>query len=442
MSSSLVAPRLPIYLDHQATTPIDPRVRAAMLPYLEDRFGNAASTSHRFGWIAEEAVEKAREQVAGLIGASTSEIVFTSGATEANNLAIVGAARAYGVPAHEQALVEAARAGAVDASRLPERLREWVSEAGVFRDHLVTVSTEHKAVLDPIAALTAEGYASTVLGVPESGLLDVEAFDRALDPQRTILASVMAANNEIGVLQPIEALGARARAKGVLFHTDASQALGKIDLDVRTMPIDLLSISGHKLYGPKGVGALYVRRKAPRVSLVPLVHGGGHERGLRSGTLDVPAIVGLGEACAIAGVERVAEGARLRALRERLLAGVRARLSHVEVNGDLERRLPGNLNLSFRYVEGEALIHALKDVAVSSGSACTSALREPSHVLRALGVGDDRAHASIRFGLGRGTTEEEIDFVVEALADRVTKLRAISPEWDALQRGPVRWEAP
>lgn len=438
MSSRPVAPE-PLYLDHQATTPVDPRVKAAMLPYLEERFGNAASTSHRFGWLAEDAVVRAREQVAALIGASPSEIVFTSGATEANNLAILGAARAHGLSRPEQVLLAEVRAGRLPAEVLPAKL-VGVEGAGPWRDHLVTVGTEHKAVLDPVRALVDEGYRSTVLGVDAQGLVDVDAFDAALG-ERTVLASVMAANNEIGVLQPLAELGARARAKGVLFHTDAAQAAGKIPLDVRTLPVDLLSLSAHKLYGPKGVGALYVRRKAPRVSLVPLVYGGGHERGLRSGTLDVPGIVGLGAACALAQAELEAEATRLRLLRARLYEGLRARLDRVELNGALEPRLPGNLSLSFHGVAGEALIHALGDIAVSSGSACTSASREPSHVLRALGVGDDRAHSSLRFGLGRSTTAADIDRVIDRVVDRVQKLRAMSPDLEP-PAGGLTWEAP
>ena len=322
---------------------------------------------------------------------------------------------------------------------LPAKL-VGVEGSGPWRDHLVTVATEHKAVLDPVRALVDEGYRSTVLGVDAQGLMDVDAFDAALG-ERTVLASVMAANNEIGVLQPLAELGARARAKGVLFHTDAAQAAGKIPLDVRVLPVDLLSLSAHKLYGPKGVGALYVRRKAPRVSLVPLVYGGGHERGLRSGTLDVPGIVGLGAACALAQAELEAEATRLRSLRARLYEGLRARLDRVALNGALEPRLPGNLSLSFHGVAGEALIHALGDIAVSSGSACTSASREPSHVLRALGVGDDRAHSSLRFGLGRSTTAADIDRVIDRVVDRVQKLRAMSPDLEP-PAGGLTWEAP
>jgi len=425
--------RLPIYLDHQATTPVDARVRAAMLPFLGgigEKFGNAAS-QHSFGWVAEAAVDRAREQVARLINASPSEIIFTSGATEANNLALLGVARAYGLPRHERALLSGGATGS-----LSPRLTA-IQDPASRGDRFVSVATEHKAILDPLTHLVEEGFDAEILGVAPTGLVDPRAFAAALTP-RTLLASVMAANNEIGVLQPIAALGALARERGVLFHTDASQAAGKIPLDVQAMPIDLLSISGHKLYGPKGVGALFVRRKGPRVTLAPIMFGGGHERGLRSGTLDVAGIVGLGEACAVAAEEMASEATRLLDLRDRLLAGVMARLTHVVVNGDLTQRLPGNLSLAFLHVEGEALINAMKDVALSSGSACTSASREPSHVLAALGTG--LAHHSIRFGLGRTTTAEEIDFVIEALAQKVPLLRASSASWEEASRGPApRW---
>jgi cysteine desulfurase len=434
--------KLPVYLDNQATTPVDPRVLEAMLPYLREKFGNAASTSHRFGWIAEEAVDKSREQVAKLIGASPSEVVFTSGATESNNLALKGAAHAYGMTRAEKALLDAlARLPPEEAEAIaPKRFGplDWADVARrgareVFAargDHLITVQSEHKSVLDVMKRLELEGYRVTYLPVEKSGLVDLRLLSAAIEPG-TILVSIMAANNEIGVLQPIAEIGALLKEKRVLFHSDGAQALGKVPVDVNAMQVDLLSLSAHKLHGPKGIGALYVRRKAPRVTLEPLNDGGGHEKGLRSGTLDVPAIVGFGAAAEIASAEMEGEGARLLRLRTKLLEGIRAGLDGVEVNGDLERRLPGNLHLSFGYVEGEALMTAMKDVAVSSGSACTSALREPSHVLRAIGTGDDRAHSSLRFGLGRFTTEAEIDFVVRQVIEKVKKLREISPLYEA-----------
>ncbi len=381
----------PIYLDHHATTPVDPRVVEAMLPWLGERFGNASSRSHAYGWQAEEAVEQAREQVADLVGATPREIVFTSGATESDNLALFGVAEAY-------------------------------REKG---RHLVTATTEHKAVVDPCRALEKRGFAVTWLAPDGEGRIaaaDVAAALRA----DTVLVSLMHANNEIGVLHPVGEVGAVCKRRGVLFHSDAAQSVGKVPVDVQAMAIDLLSISAHKLYGPKGIGALYVRRRDPRVRLTPLMYGGGHERGLRPGTLPVHQIVGFGAACAIARAEMAGEAERSRGLRERLLARIRAQLPDVRVNGALEPRLPNNLNVSFAGVEGEALLMALRDVALSSGAACTSATLEPSHVLRALGVGDDLAHASLRFGLGRGTTEAEIDHVAARVVEAVRALRGLA----------------
>ena len=391
--------KLPIYMDHHATTPVDPRVLEAMLPSLKGEFGNAASKSHAFGWRAEEAVEEARAQVAALIGATPRELVWTSGATESNNLAIKGAAQFY-------------------------------KQKG---RHLITVATEHKAVLDSMHALERAGWTVTVLPVAPDGRVDPAAVKAALRPD-TVLVSVMHANNETGVIQPIEAIGAVTRAAGVLFHCDAAQSAGKIPFDVERADVDLASLSAHKMYGPKGVGALYVRRK-PRVRLTAQMDGGGHERGLRSGTLNVPGIVGFGMACQLAAAEREAEAARVLALRERLRRGLEAGVDLLSVNGSLEHRLPGNLNVSFAYVEGEAMMMAIKDVAVSSGSACTSASLEPSYVLRAMGIGDDLAHSSIRFGLGRFTTEEEVDFVVGLVIAKVKQLRDLSPLYEMARDG-------
>ncbi len=391
--------KIPIYMDYHATTPVDPRVLEAMLPFFREDFGNAASKSHVFGWRAEEAVEGARAEVAALIGASPKEIVFTSGATESDNLAIKGAAHAQ-----------------------QERGR-----------HLVTCRTEHKAVLDPMKRLEREGFEVTYLPVAPDGRVDPGAVREAIRPD-TILVSIMHSNNETGVLHPVAEIGRIVREKGVVFHCDAVQSVGKVPFDVEALNVDLASISAHKMYGPKGVGALYVRRK-PRVRLIAEMDGGGHERGYRSGTLNVPGIVGLGKACAIAREERDIEAARVLALRERLRAGILGRIERVTVNGSLEHRLPGNLNVSFAYVEGEALMMAVKDVAVSSGSACTSASLEPSYVLRALGVPDDLAHSSIRFGLGRFTTEEEVDYVVDLFAAKVQKLRDMSPLYEMVREG-------
>ncbi len=402
--------KIPIYMDYHATTPVDPRVLDAMLPYFREEFGNASSKSHPFGWHAEEAVEQARAEVAALIGASPKEIVWTSGATESNNLAIKGVAEFH---------------------------------AGKGK-HLVTVATEHKAVLDSMHALERKGWSLTVLPVARDGRLDPAAVKAALRPD-TVLVSVMHANNETGVIQPIAEIGAITRAAGVLLHCDAVQSAGKIPFDVEAAQVDLASLSAHKMYGPKGVGALYVRRK-PRVRLTAQMDGGGHERGFRSGTLNVPGIVGFGKACALAAAEREAEAARVLALRERLRAGLSAGLDLLTLNGSLEHRLPGNLNVSFAYVEGEAMMMAIKDVAVSSGSACTSASLEPSYVLRAMGVGDDLAHSSIRFGLGRFTTEEEVDYVIRLVIQKVKKLRDMSPLYEMARDGvdlsKVEWVNP
>jgi cysteine desulfurase len=401
--------KLPIYMDNHATTPVDPRALAAMLPWFAEKFGNAASRSHAFGWEAEEAVEAARGRVAACIGAAAKDLVFTSGATESDNLALKGVLAA-------------------------------LAAEGSSRRHLVTVATEHHAVLDTARALERSGFALTVLPVGPDGLVDPDVLRAALR-EDTALVSVMAVNNEIGVLQPIAEIGRLCRERGVLFHTDAAQALGKIPLDVEAMSIDLASLSAHKLYGPKGVGALYVRRARPRVRLAPQLAGGGHERGLRSGTLNVPGIVGFGEACAIAAAEMTAEASRLAGLRDRLLARLRAELDGVDVNGSLAARVAGNLNVSFAWVEAESLLLALKSVALSSGAACTSATLEPSHVLRALGAGEERAHGSIRFGLGRFNTAEEVDFVAGEVVREVKRLRGLSPRYEAAKRGeaPVEW---
>jgi cysteine desulfurase len=382
--------RLPVYMDNHATTAVDPRVLEAMLPYFTEHYGNAASRNHVFGWRAEQAVDAARAQVAQAIGAQPSEIVFTSGATESDNLMLKGAARQY-------------------------------REKG---DGIVTLATEHKAVLDVVHVLEQEGFRVTIVPVRPDGLVDLEVLARAID-ERTAVVSVMWANNEIGTLQPMAGIGRLAKAKGALFAVDAAQAVGKVPVNVDAAQVDLLAISGHKMYGPKGVGALYVRRK-PKVRLVPLIDGGGHEKGMRSGTIDVPGVVGLGAACALAELERPAESERLLALRTLLQERIATRLTGVHVNGTLEERLPGNLNLSFDGIEGEALLLALRDVAISSGSACSSASIEPSHVIRALGVGPDRAHASIRFGIGRFNTEEEVRFVADQVVATVAKLRELA----------------
>ncbi len=390
---------LPIYLDNNSTTRVDPRVVEAMLPFFTEHYGNAASRTHSFGWKAEEAVEQARAEVAGLIGASPKEIVFTSGATESNNLALKGAAGMY------------RRKG----------------------NHIVTVRTEHKAVLDPCRRLEREGFEVTFLPVDEYGRVSAEQVAEAVT-ERTILVSVMAANNEIGTLQPVAEIGQVCKARGVLFHTDAAQAVGKIPFDVEATGADLVSLSAHKLYGPKGVGALYVRRRDPHVRLEPLIDGGGHEKGMRSGTLPVPLIVGFGAACALCRAEMAQEVERTRGLRERLRIGIQDRLSDTRLNGHPAERLPGNLNLSFAFVQGEALMMALRNVAVSSGSACTSASVEPSYVLRALGLDDDLAHSSIRFGLGRFNTAEEVDYVIGEVVRHVERLRALSPDLEMTVR--------
>jgi cysteine desulfurase len=387
---------LPIYLDNNATTRTDPRVVEAMLPFFTEQYGNAASRHHVFGWRAEEAVDQAREQVAALLGAAPREIIFTSGATESNNLALKGVARLY----------------------RPQG------------DHLVTVATEHKAILDPCNRLEREGFRVTVLPVDSTGRVTAEQVAATLTPG-IVLVSVMAANNEVGTLQPVGEIGRLCKERGVLFHSDAAQAVGKIPLDMEEMGIDLLSVSGHKIYGPKGVGALYVRSSGPRVRLEPILDGGGHERGMRSGTLPVPLVVGLGKACELCQAEMAAEAERLRQLRERLRRGIMEQLEEVTLNGHPEQRLPGNLNLSFSYILGEALLMALgREVAVSSGSACTSANVEPSYVLRALGVEDEMARSSIRFGLGRFTTAEEVNHVIAVVVREVRRLREMSPLYE------------
>ena len=388
-----------IYLDHHATTPVDARVLEAMLPFFTEKFGNAASKQHRFGWDASDAVERARKQVAALIGAGSKDVVFTSGATEANNLAIKGAAR---------------------ATEGFTRATEGTESSEGRRDHIVTISTEHKAVLDPIASLGRDGWRVTVVPVGRDGLVDV-ADVAAATSERTALVSVMAANNEIGVLQPIKELAGAAHAKGAWFHTDAVQAAGKVPFDVEELDVDLASISAHKVYGPKGVGALYVRRRGRNVSIAPQIDGGGHERGMRSGTLNVPGIVGFGRAAEIAREEMASESARVGALRDRLLERLQATTDGMTVNGKMDARLPGNLNVSFDGIDGEALLLSLDDIAVSSGAACTQA--EPSHVLMALGHSKDRALASLRFGIGRGTTADEVDYAAAKVSDVVRRLR-------------------
>jgi len=391
-----MALKLPIYMDNQATTAVDPRVVEAMLPYFTEKFGNPASRNHEFGWKAEEAVETSRAQIARLIHASPREIVFTSGATESDNLAIKGVADAYRAKGN----------------------------------HIITQATEHKAVLDTCKRLEQSGCQVTYLPVSKDGLIDLDELRRAITP-KTILISIMHANNEIGVLQPIEEIGKLAKEKNVLFHVDAAQSVGKIPVGVEKLGIDLLAISAHKIYGPKGVGALYVRRKNPRVELSPMMDGGGHERGMRSGTLNVPGIVGLGKACELCQKEMAGEGERLRALRDKLKDAVLSQLDDTSINGSMTHRLPGNLNLSFTGLEGDALLMGINDVAVSSGSACTSATLEPSYVLRALGVSEDLAHSSIRFGLGRFNTEEEVDYVAGRVVETVKRLRELSPLYEA-----------
>ena len=403
-----MTPHFPIYMDYGATTPCDPRVVDAMIPWLRENFGNPASRTHVYGWDAEAAVEKGRQQVADLIGADSREIVWTSGATESINLAIKGAAQFYKTRGK----------------------------------HLITVKTEHKAVLDTVRELERQGFEATYLDVKDDGLLDMEVLKAAIRPD-TILISVMYVNNEIGVIQDIPAIGALCREKGIIFHVDAAQATGKIDIDISTLPVDLMSLASHKTYGPKGIGALYVRRK-PRVRLEAQMHGGGHERGMRSGTLPTHQIVGMGEAFRIAKAEMAEENVRIKALRDRLLAGLQG-IEQIFVNGDLDRRVAHNLNVSFNYVEGESLIMGIKGIAVSSGSACTSASLEPSYVLRALGRSDELAHSSLRMTIGRFTTEEEIDYAIATIRQNVAKLRELSPLWEMFQDGvdlsTIEWAA-
>jgi cysteine desulfurase len=406
--SFVTAPHFPIYMDYSATTPIDPRVADKMIPYLREQFGNPASRSHAYGWSAEAAVEEARAQVAALVGADPREIIWTSGATESNNLAIKGAAQFY-------------------------------KSKG---KHIITVKTEHKAVLDTVRELERQGFEATYLEPQDNGLISLEQLEAAIRPD-TILVSVMLVNNEIGVIQPIKEIGELCRKKGIIFHSDAAQATGKVEINLEELKVDLMSFSAHKTYGPKGIGALYVRRK-PRVRLEAQMHGGGHERGLRSGTLAPHQIVGMGEAFRIAKEEMDTELARIKALRDRLAKGL-LEIEEVYINGDMEHRVPHNLNVSFNFVEGESLIMAVKDIAVSSGSACTSASLEPSYVLRALGRSDELAHSSIRFTIGRFTTEEDIDFAVKLLKEKVGKLRELSPLWemhkDGIDLNSIQWAA-
>lgn len=401
--------RDPIYLDYSATTPVDPRVAAVMIPYLTEHYGNPASRSHPFGWTAEKAVENARDEVAKLVGADPREIVWTSGATESNNLAIKGAANFY---------------------------------AATKGKHIITVATEHKAVIDAVRELERQGFTATYLEPEPDGLLDINKFKAAIQPD-TVLASVMLVNNEIGVIQDITAIGNVCRENNVIFHVDAAQATGKVVIDLESLPVDLMSFCAHKTYGPKGVGALYVRRK-PRIRIEAQMHGGGHERGMRSGTLATHQIVGMGEAFRLARLEMAAENERVRSLRDKLLRGLQD-IEETYVNGDLDHRVPHNLNISFNYVEGESLIMAIKDIAVSSGSACTSASLEPSYVLRALGRSDELAHSSIRFSIGRFTTDADVDYTIELLKSKVGKLRELSPLWDMFKDGvdisKVQWAA-
>ena len=402
--------KTPIYLDNHATTPMDPRVLEAMLPYFTEHFGNAASRNHSFGWAAELGVETARKQIAELIGANPKEIIFTSGATESNNLAIKGVAEMY-------------------------------AEKG---NHIITAATEHKAVLDTCKKLEKQGCQVTYLALREDGLIDLEKL-RAAITDKTVLVSIMYANNEIGVVQPVAEIGKICKERGVLFHTDGVQAVGKIPVDVVKDNIDLMALTAHKMYGPKGVGALYVRRKNPRVQITAQMDGGGHERGMRSGTMNVPAIVGFGKAAELCRLEMAGESKRLQTLRDKLRAKLESELDEVFINGDMAHRLPHNLNMSFAYVEGESLLMGINDIAVSSGSACTSATLEPSYVLKALGVGDDLAHTSIRFGLGRFTTEEEVDYAANRMIETVRKLRELSPLYEMAKEGidmtKVEWAA-
>jgi len=401
--------RKPIYLDYSATTPVDPRVAAKMIPYLTEEYGNPASRSHPYGWTAEKAVENAREEVAKLVGADAREIVWTSGATESNNLAIKGAAHFY---------------------------------AGTKGKHIITVATEHKAVIDPVRELERQGFEATFLEPEPDGLVSLEKFKAAIRPD-TVLASVMLVNNEIGVIQDIESIGKICRENNIIFHVDAAQATGKVKINLETLPVDLMSFSAHKTYGPKGIGALYVRRK-PRIRIEAQMHGGGHERGMRSGTLATHQIVGMGEAFRIAREEMATENERIRMLRDKLLHGLQE-IEETYVNGDLAHRIPHNLNISFNYVEGESLIMAIKGIAVSSGSACTSASLEPSYVLRALGRSDELAHSSIRFSIGRFTTEADVEYTIGLLKEKIGKLRELSPLWEMFKDGidisKVEWAA-
>jgi cysteine desulfurase len=403
--------KLPVYMDNHATTPLDKRVLEAMLPYFSEKFGNAASRNHSFGWEAEEAVDKARGQIAGLIHAQSKEIIFTSGATEADNMAIKG-------------------------------VIEFYKEKG---NHIITCVTEHKAILDSCRALERSGKATiTYLPVDKYGMVDPETVRKAIT-DKTVLITLMYANNEVGTIHPIAEIGKIAKEKGIVFHSDATQAVGKIPVDVEKDGIDLMSMSGHKIYGPKGIGAIYVRSKGPRVRLTPQMDGGGHERGMRSGTLNVTGIIGLGQACEIAGAEMLEENRRLREIRDKLAAGIFERLDEVYLNGHPTERLPGNLNVSFAYVEGESLLMGMSDIAVSSGSACTSATLEPSYVIRALGTDEELAHSSIRFGLGRFNTEEEVDYVTDRVSKEVKRLREMSPLYEMAKEGidlkSVQWKA-
>ncbi len=399
----------PIYLDYSATTPVDPRVAEKMIPYITEHFGNPASRSHPFGWTAEQAVEEARDEVAKLVNADPREIVWTSGATESNNLAIKGAANFY---------------------------------SGTKGKHIITVQTEHKAVIDAVRELERQGFTATYLAPEPNGLIDLGKFKAAIRPD-TVVASVMLVNNEIGVIQDITAIGNICRENNVIFHVDAAQATGKVEIDLENLPVDLMSFSAHKTYGPKGIGALYVRRK-PRIRIEAQMHGGGHERGMRSGTLATHQIVGMGEAFRIARLEMKAENLQIRRLRDRLLSGLEE-IDEVYVNGDMNQRVPHNLNISFNFVEGESLIMAVKDIAVSSGSACTSASLEPSYVLRALGRSDELAHSSIRFSIGRFTTEEDVDYTIALMKSKIGKLRELSPLWemhlDGIDLSKVEWAA-
>ncbi|HEX8433618.1 IscS subfamily cysteine desulfurase [Archangium sp.] len=451
--------KLPIYMDNHATTPMDPRVLEAMLPYLREDFGNAASRNHAFGWKAEAAVEQARKQVAALIGASDKEIVFTSGATESDNLAIKGVVEFYKDKGDHIITLKTEHKAVLDTCKRLERVRQerldelkqmrltQLAGTPVTRDNLAEMSLKYDIDSDAVyrqwAELPTGGARVTYLDVEKDGRVDLEKLEAAMT-DKTILVSIMLANNEIGTVQPVAEIGKLCRHKGILFHCDAVQGVGKVPFNVEEMHVDLAALSAHKMYGPKGVGALYVRRK-PRVRIAPIIDGGGHERGMRSGTLNVASIVGFGKAAELARQEMADESARLLRLREKLRKGIMEQLDLVEVNGSLEHRLPGSLNISFAYVEGEALMMAIKDVAVSSGSACTSASLEPSYVLRACGVEEELAHSSIRFGLGRFNTEEEVDFVIKLMVDKVTRLREMSPLYEMAKEGidlkSVEWAA-